>query len=139
MLLPIQTKIPIAITNLFFYCQIVAKPRRSARAAADSDDVNSATQFDRCYPLTVDRDTTIDCNYLRRAKNLLSAPASVKTASAMEPTATMNPPAKARVSSEGVGPGDATVIKTAECTGVRPGLAVWRREPVLRTGESSRS
>jgi hypothetical protein len=31
------------------------------------------------------------------------------------------------------------VVKTAERTGVRPGLAVWRREPMLRTGESSRS
>ena len=63
----------------------------------------------------------------------------MKTASAMEPTATVKPSAKTRLSTGGVGPGDATVVKTAERTGVRPGLAVWRREPMLRTGESSRS
>ena len=56
----------------------------------------------------------------------------------MEPSATMKPSAKTRLSSRGVGPGDATVVKTAEGTGVRPGLAVWRREPMFCTGESSR-
>jgi hypothetical protein len=56
----------------------------------------------------------------------------------MEPATTMKPSTKTRVSPGGVGPGDATVIKTAECTGVRTGLAVGHREPMLRTGEASR-
>ena len=57
----------------------------------------------------------------------------------MEPSATVKPSAKTRLPTRGIGPGDATVIKTAERTRVRPGLAVWRREPMLRAGESSRS
>jgi len=74
-----------------------------------------------------------------RKAQLSSPSASVKAASAMEPSATMKPSAKTRVSTGGVGPGDATVVKTAERTGVRAGLAVWRSEPMLRTGDSSRS
>ena len=57
----------------------------------------------------------------------------------MEPSASVKPSAKTRLSSGGVGPGDATVVITTERTGVRPGLDVWRRRPMLCARESSRS
>src|SRR2546430_11672352 len=74
----------------------------------------------------------------RDEEELSSASASVESASAMKPSATVKPATEARVSSGGVGPCDATVVKTAERTGVRTWLAVWRREAMLRAGESSR-
>lgn len=64
--------------------------------------------------------------------------ASVKTASAMEPSATVKPATKTRVTSGGVRPGYATVVKAAEGTRVRAGLNVLRREPVVRARKSSR-
>lgn len=57
----------------------------------------------------------------------------------MEPSASVKPSAKTRLSSGGVEPGDATVVITTERTGVRPGLDVWRRGPMLCARESSRN
>jgi hypothetical protein len=79
---------------------------------------------------------------MRRCENdneveLPATSAPVKTSSAMKSASAVKPATKTRLSAEGIRPNGAAMVKTAERTGVRGGLAVWGRKPMLRTCECS--
>src|ERR1700692_2480864 len=79
---------------------------------------------------------------MRRCENdheveLPATSAPVKTTSAMKSASAVKPATKTRLSAEGIRPNGAAMVKTAERTGVRAGLAVWGRNSTLRTCKSS--
>jgi hypothetical protein len=67
----------------------------------------------------------------------VKATSAMKSASTMKSASAVEPATKTRLSAEGIRPNGAAMIKTAERTGVRAGLAVWGRKPMLRTCKSS--
>jgi hypothetical protein len=67
----------------------------------------------------------------------VTAAAAVKAAAAVEPSTAVKASTKARLPASGEAPGDSSMIKAAECAGVRSRLAMWRLKSMLATGESS--
>ena len=67
----------------------------------------------------------------------MTASASVETAAPMKTSTSMEASTEARLPARRKASRDSSMIKAAECTGMRAWLGVWRRESMLRRTETS--
>jgi len=67
----------------------------------------------------------------------VTASASVETAAPMKTSTSMEASTEARLPARRKASRDSSMIKAAECTGMRAWLGVWRRESMLRRTETS--